>query len=228
MVIDLRRRDIVSKFIDVLKKDIFKDAVGVRLPILNDVGIVIGYLIPVGNWILESNELLAKISSWRNKFSRMFPTQNVVTIEGTKKYLGHLIKSSDAILFLIQDGVENIIGHIGIVNFNKKKCELAHLMRGENTKDTEIIYYAECALIGWASEFLNVELICIEVMSYNFGAISLHERVGFKSIKRLPIKKIITSDGIEHKVCLKEESNVNYSIANYELVIERPLIMNGQ
>lgn len=217
----------MSEFINLLKKDVFKEALDVRLPILDDIGIVLGCLIPVGFWILEDEGLLAKISGWRNKFSRMFPTQNVVTVEGTKNYLGRLIKSSDAILFLIQDGAENIIGHIGVVNLNDKRCELAHLMRGENTQNAEIIYYAECALIRWACDILNVELIYIEAMSYNFGAISLHERVGFKNIKRLPIKKIITSDGIEHKICLKEESNVNYSIATYELEIEKPLKMKG-
>ena len=223
MVIDLKKPSIVSKYIDSIKQDSFERAMEAKLHIIDSLEATVGHLIPVGSWILENEQLLTKISSWRNKFSRMFPTQNVVTSEDTRNYLGSLIKSSDAILFLIQDSTENIIGHIGLVNFDDQKCELAHLMRGENTKNTEIIYHAERTLVRWSTEISSIELIYIEAMSYNLGAIALHEKVGFKKIKKIPIKKMITSKGLEHRACSMEESNVNYSIDIYELEIFRPL-----
>jgi RimJ/RimL family protein N-acetyltransferase len=128
-----------------------------------------------------------------------------------------MVKDSDSILFLIEDEEQSVIGHIGAINISKTEFELAHLMRGEMTKKTDIVFYAEKALIKWCFSELRVMAAKIEVMTYNFGALSIHERIGFKLARKVPIRKIIDKNGIRHIVCKESEANVKYQIVQYRL-----------
>jgi hypothetical protein len=206
-----------SNKVNLLKKNSRDDANLHCISIFDDVGQKIGCLLPVGKWILTELGLVEKIAGWRNKFNRMFPSQIKVTVESTVLHLESLADKPDSILFLIEDGDRKIIGHIGAINISATEFELAHLMRGENTKNSEIIYFAEKTLIGWCISELGVTEVKIEAMSYNFSAISIHEKMGFELVRKIPIRKIDDKDGVKHTVCTESETNVKYQIAQYRL-----------
>jgi RimJ/RimL family protein N-acetyltransferase len=199
------------------KKNFREDAILLGIPILNDASKKIGLLLPVGKWILTELGLIQKIARWRNKFNRMFPSQITVTAESTILHLKSLIDKSDSILFLIEDEDQQIIGHIGAINISTAEFELAHLMRGENTRNTDIIFFAEKAMIGWCISELGVTEVKIEAMSYNLGAISIHEKIGFELVRKIPIRKITYEGGVKHIACTESQTNVKYQIAQYRL-----------
>ncbi len=207
----------MQKKINLFKKISRDDANLHGISILDNVGQKIGCLLPVGKWILTELGLLEKIAGWRNKFNRMFPSQIKVTVESTILHLESLVDKHDSILFLIEDDDRKIIGHIGAINISTTEFELAHLMRGENTKNTEIIYFAEKALIEWCISELGVTEVKIEAMSYNLGAISIHEKMGFELERKIPIRKIDDKDGVKHIACPESEANVKYQIVQYRL-----------
>lgn len=204
--------DILASF----KKKTQEDAIQSRITIFDELHKRVGYLLPLGGWVLENIKLIEQVASWRNKFNRMFPSQFVATIDSTKLHLKNIIEAKDAIIFFIEDLEGKIIGHIGAINVTETNFELAHLMRGEQTSNTEIMLCAEKHLIEWGLRELKINSIKLEVMSYNFSAISLHEKIGFKFVKKMPIKKIKVDNGVRHEICKVEDANVNYEIVEYE------------
>lgn len=203
--------------LNLLKRNSREEANLLRIPILDDARKTIGHLLPVGKWILADLGLVEKIAGWRNKFNRMFPSQLAVTVESTVLHLESLVDKSDSIIFLIEDEDAKIIGHIGAINISAPEFELAHLMRGENTKTSDIIFFAEKAMIGWCISDLGVTEVKIEAMSYNHGAISIHQKIGFEFTRKIPIRKIHEEAGVKHIVCTESETNVKYQIVQYRL-----------
>lgn len=211
----------------LLKKNSREEANSLRIPILDDARKTIGNLLPVGKWILAELELVEKIAGWRNKFNRMFPSQLAVNVKSTVLHLESLVDKSNSILFLIEDEDAKIVGHVGAINISAPEFELAHLMRGENTKTVDIIFFAEKAMIGWCMSNFGITEVKIEAMSYNHGAISIHEKIGFELVRKIPIRKIHDKTGIRHIACTESETNVKYQIAQYRLdsgkfLLDRP------
>ena len=192
------------------------------MPIRDIQGITVGYLIPIGSWLLKQPQLIERISRWRQTFMRMFLAQFISTAEKTFNYLKLLsIEQPDRILFIIRTLEGHDVGHVGLSNITPNHAELDNLMRGEPGGHVRLVYFAELAVIDWAFKVLKLRRITARVLSYNWMALEMHREVGFQEIARYPLLKIVDGDDINHVHATKpENSNVNYSCLELELNIE--------
>lgn len=172
-----------------------------KLDVLTESGTKIAELIPIGRWALNDEDLLNSFASWRQRFMRFFLTQFIASKESTASYLKNLsIPKTDRIFFAIY--VEKkLIGHIGLSNVTSDKAELDNIIRGVSGGHADVMYFAEKTLLTWAFEELKVQRVDAQVMSKNFMALSLHERVGFKLSERHFLKKVVCENSFSFEIC---------------------------
>ena len=196
-----------------MKKSTFNDALESSLRVFDINKSSIGKLVPVGEWLLTDELVLQKITDWRRRFNRMFPTRTSVDSSTTKKYIKNTyVKNNDSIFFLIFTESEELVGHIGLCSLNEKSYELVNLMRGISGGDSDLIYLAEVCLVKFGFGLAGHNECHVEIMSYNWIVRELHEKVGFKKISSWPLFKQDDSTGIRHHKVEISEKNVDYTI----------------
>jgi RimJ/RimL family protein N-acetyltransferase len=173
---------------------------------------VVGHLIPVGLWIATQPHLITNISEWRARDMKNYLIQFDSTFEKTKDYLMQKsLKETDRLLFLIVDASENFIGHLGLSKVSEISAELDNLMRGNPGGPKNFMELAEKTVIEFAFEELLVKCISLRVLSFNFLAISIHQRLGFVLSEREFLKKRIENGEVRHETATREESDVNFT-----------------
>ena len=173
---------------------------------------VVGHLIPVGLWIETHSHLITNISEWRARDMKNYLIQFDSTFEKTKAYLmERSIKQTDRLLFLIFDVAENFIGHLGLSKVSEVTAELDNLMRGNPGGPKNFMELAEKTVIEFAFEELQVKCISLRVLSFNFLAISIHQRLGFVLSEREFLKKKIEDGEVRYEPATREESDVNFT-----------------
>ena len=204
--------DSQATLIQDLKSKSFEMARLNRMAIQDENSITVGYLIPIGLWVEAETQTITSISSWRGRDMKNFLVQFDSTFEKTKAYLvNKSIKEPDRILFLIVDQFEILIGHLGLSKINSDNAELDNLMRGVPGGPKDLMELAEKTVIDFAFSKLGVNSVSLRVLSFNFLAISIHQRLGFIVIEREYLKKSIVGDEICHDPVPKGDSNVDFS-----------------
>lgn len=206
--------------ISMMKKSSFDEALLVRLPVKDKEHNSIGYLVPVGEWILSDEPKIELIRAWRQKTMRMFLTQFESTFDKTLGYLKNLsIEQKGRIFFLLYDDSDRFVGHMGIADVDGLKGELDNLMRGVEGGHPRLVYFAEIALLNWCFKNLGITESDVRVLSYNWLVLSLHEEVGYKHLENIPLKKISKDGFIFHDVSRLEDSNVKYACS--KMILKR-------
>jgi RimJ/RimL family protein N-acetyltransferase len=204
--------DSQARLIKDFKTNSFDSACLKALVIHDENLTVVGHLIPLGLWIETQPHIIISISEWRARDMKNYLVQFDCTFEKTKAYLMEKsIKETDRLLFLIVDKSENFIGHLGLSNVSKVTAELDNLMRGNPGGPKNFMELAEKTVIEFAFKELRVKCISLRVLSFNFLAISIHQRLGFVLSKREFLKKRIKDDELRHEPATKEESDVNFT-----------------
>lgn len=202
-----------------MKVDQFDNAASLAIPVKNLSGDLIGKLVPVGNWILDDEEKIEAIRTWRSKARRMFLTQLDSTYEQTCGYLKNVsIKQANRLLFLLFDDKGKFVGHLGICNVTESSCELDNLMRGASGGSPRLVYLAEVALLDWCFAALGVAGCDVSVLTYNSMVIDLHAEVGFVETERKSLKKVVLDGVTTHQVVDRAESNVGYGYIQMHLL----------
>jgi RimJ/RimL family protein N-acetyltransferase len=147
---------------------------------------------------------------WRQTFMRFFLTQFSTSKKSTRGYLKDLsIRQTDRIFFAIY--VDNILfGHIGLSNVNESKAEMDNMIRGVSGGHKNLMYFSEKAVLTWAFDTLKVETVDAKVMSRNFIALSLHERLGFKLKERFFLRKVIHESSFSYEICEKYDATEKF------------------
>ena len=203
---------IYTKVISLMKKSTFKDAVSLKINVYDNEQKFIGYLLPVGEWILSDDQKIEKIRLWRQKSMKMYLTQFDSTFEKTLNYLKTLsIAEEGRLFFLLYDDTDRFIGHLGVADVDGTKLELDNLMRGVYGGHPRLVYFAELALLNWSFNSLGIVESDVRVLSYNWLVVSLHEEVGYKLVDSLPLKKLLKDGITEHIPTKTNEANVKYS-----------------
>jgi RimJ/RimL family protein N-acetyltransferase len=204
--------DAQAGLIKDFKTDSFDSARLKALAIHDENSDVVGYLIPVGLWIETQPQLITNISEWRARDMRNYLIQFESTFEKTKAYLMEKsVKETDRLLFLIVDNSGNFIGHLGLSQVSEKTAELDNLMRGNPGGPKNFMELAEKTIIEFAFEQLQVKCISLRVLSFNFLAISIHQRLGFVLSVREFLKKVIEDGDVRLEPTTREESDVNFT-----------------
>jgi hypothetical protein len=205
----------MMKYIRVIasmKKSSFEEAFSSRISVLDKEQKVIGFLVPVGEWILSDEEKIAQIQLWRQRTMRMFLTQFESTFEKTFGYLKNLsIAQEGRVFFLLYDDKHRFVGHIGIAGVDGSIGELDNLVRGVDGGHPRLVYFAEVTLLHWCFQNLGIAESDVRVISYNWLVLALHEEVGYQHVENIPLKKITKEGVVFHEPTNKDESNVKYS-----------------
>jgi hypothetical protein len=201
-------------YISSMKKNSFEEAFLLRIFVLDSERNNVGYLVPVGNWILSDELKIEQIRLWRQRTMRMFLTQFESSFDKTLGYLKNLsIEQKGRIFFLLYDDKDQFVGHMGIANVDGNKGELDNLMRGINGGHPRLVYFAEVALLNWCFNNLEISESDVRVISYNWLTLALHEEVGYKLSENIPLKKILKDGCVFHETTEREKTNVKYSCA---------------
>jgi hypothetical protein len=194
-----------------MKKSSFAEALSARILVSDKEQNFVGYLVPVGEWILSDEQKIELIRSWRQRAMRMFLTQFESTFVKTLGYLKNLsIEQSGRIFFLLYDDSDRFVGHMGIADVDGSKGELDNVMRGLDGGHPRLIYFAEVALLNWCFKNLGISESDVRMLSYNWFVIALHEEVGYKFVENISLKKIFKDGIVFHDVTSPEDSNVKY------------------
>jgi hypothetical protein len=202
---------IFVKVISSMKKSSFQDAMDSRINVSDKEQNTIGYLLPVGKWILCDEQKIEKIRLWRQKSMRMFLTQFDSTFDKTLDYLKSLsIAQEGRLFFLLYDASDQFIGHLGLADVDGIKGELDNLMRGVYGGHPNLVHFAELALLDWSFKNLDIVESDVRVLSYNWMVVSLHEEVGYKLVEQIPLKKLLHNGIVNHTPTTMNEANVKY------------------
>jgi hypothetical protein len=219
--IDLKRLDVNYRdAISQMKRSSFEDALAVRILVTDEAKNPVGYLVPVGGWLLSDEPTIQKISDWRRRFNRMFPTRTSVDSASTKIFLNKsYIENVAAILFLVFTESDELVGHMGLRSMEEKSFELVNLMRGASGGHNDLIYFAELRLVYLGFQLGGYEQCVIEIMSYNWIASDLHRKVGFVRNSSSALCKVEDSTGVRHQKVQTSDKNIDYTIDT--MILER-------
>lgn len=163
----------------------------------------LGFLLPISQLHLDDNELIEKLTTWRNENKTVYPSQFVATTKSTKDWmLQRLLDVPDRILFLIVNKHGKVIGHIGFANaladLNNDLCslEIDNVVRGVKEESKGIMAAAMNSLIAWADEKLMPEQIILRVFSDNQHAIQFYLNNGFNKANTIPLFKEERADSV--------------------------------
>jgi hypothetical protein len=199
--------------VSAMKVAALNSALDRRISISNTENLEIGSLVPVGEWILPDDITLEKITNWRRRFNRMFPTRNSVDIESTRRFIEKsYICNPGSILFLIFTDKNEMIGHIGICGLENNSYELVNLIRGASGGNEHLIYFAELSLLKFGFALGHHDGCFVEIMSYNWMVANLHQKVGFVKTGSTSLQKLEDSIGTRHQRVPDIEKNVDYTI----------------
>lgn len=167
-----------------------------------------GFLVPVSKAHEADNELLEKLTYWRNENVNVYPTQFVATVESTKVWLkDRLLAVDDRMLFLIVDNQGKVAGHIGFNGCNNDDYlfEIDNVVRGEQTAAKGIFSVGMFALMEWARKTLNVEGFFLRVMDDNPHAFEFYKRNGFIEDCRIPLFREEKTGVVSYREANKDE-----------------------
>lgn len=181
-----------------------------------------GFLVPICNAHQGDDELLQKLTDWRNKNVHVYPTQFVATIESTKAWLkDRLLAVEDRILFLIVDNIGKVSGHVGFngCNNNEFLFEIDNVVRGDSAATKGLFSIGIIALMEWARKTMNVGGFFLRVMDDNQHAIDFYKRNGFVEDRRIPLFK----EERDAFVCYREAEVNEKPVKEFVLMVWQPI-----
>lgn len=176
-------------------KDIIEENILIKIGVQDFAGNEIGYLRPLTKNLIENERsIITKLTEWRNQFSMHFFSTFIATEERTKYWLqNQVLNKSDKLLFLIYSQ-NNLVGHLGFTNFNFETVELDNLVRGELGGHSQLIFYAESALIDWIFQKLELKIITAQILSRNILSIFLQQKLKFRIKNKIYLNEILEND----------------------------------
>lgn len=179
------RKAVVENFAFAKAANTIQEAYLRAIPILMD-----GYLLPVCQAHVCDEDLLQKLTEWRNINVNVYPTQFTATLESTRAWMkDRLLAVPDRMLFLVVDNTGKVIGHIGFngCDNNEQLFEIDNVVRGVNGIGNGLIAKAMNSLIEWARKTINVNGFFLRVMEDNSKAIAFYSRNSFIEESRVPL-----------------------------------------
>lgn len=188
----------VKNTISDFKNKYFENSEKYSIPIMHN-GEKVGRLRPIPTKIEgDAKNDIELQTKWRNLHKDSFLVEPfTATIERTNNWLVETYFSNDdRIIFIIEDGNNLPIGHLGFENFiyNERKCEYGRLLRGEvspmeREKRINLIELAQIAFLNWGFHFLKLNLVYGTQFTNNWTVNMIHSKCGFKTVREYSIQK---------------------------------------
>lgn len=169
-----------------------------------------GFLVPISELHTNDEQLIQKLSQWREENTFAYPSQFPVTPETTKTWLRKsLLDIDDRLLFLVLDRFGQPVGHLGLANgLNaESEIEIDNVLRGIELSQPGIMTQSMQALIKWTEEIISPNIISLKVFYDNKRAIEFYQKIGFKESGLIPLRQHIFDDGISYQPLLDGDIN---------------------
>jgi hypothetical protein len=167
------------------------------IPIRDDNDADIGVMRPITRMHLQSNDVIEKMTNWRNQYKAFFLTQFNATQARTKEWLEKVVLSNPSqLLFLIYYG-EILMGQYGFKDLDGDSAFLDNLLRGERGGHPLLMKYAVSALAKWLFDIMEVSAVYGYTFANNAMALKLNRDVGFVCAEKLPLQKQVEGDEIK-------------------------------
>lgn len=179
------RKAVVENFAFAKSANTIQEAYLRAIPIQKE-----GYLLPICQAHVCDEDLLQKLTEWRNINVDVYPTQFTATLESTRAWMkDRLLAVPDRMLFLVVDNTGKVIGHIGFNGClnNEQLFEIDNVVRGVNGIGKGLFAKAMSSLIEWARKTVNVNGFFLRVMEDNPKAITFYSRNSFIEESRIPL-----------------------------------------
>lgn len=140
---------------------------------------------------LADDRVLGLLAAWRHKHEHWFNAQFEVTHEGTRRWLDKaVLETPDRVLFLLEDGSGQPVGHMGFFrfNFSERHCEVDNVVRGEDGAPG-LMTHALHALMLWGLATLQPREYRLQTLMENKRAVALYERCGFVRTETIPLAR---------------------------------------
>ena len=188
------------------KKNTFSSAREHALQVFDTDGVEVGELVPIGAWALKDENLIESFCAWRKLFMRFFLVQSESSVQNTYRYLEQFaIKKDDRILFALY--VDRILtGHIGLCGIERDVAEADNITRGRSGGNKDLMLLCEIALLNWSFDTLGVTRVISRILSKNPLSRALFERLGFQTIKRTPLRKVVEESRTVLEICAYEDA----------------------
>lgn len=187
------------------------------IPIRDDNGVNIGVMRPITRIDIQSNEIIEKMTNWRNQYKTFFLTQFNATPERTKKWLEKEVLSNPTqLLFLIYCG-DILMGQYGFKELSGDSAFLDNLLRGERGGHPLLMRYAVLTLVEWLFDVMRVNEVYGYVFANNALGLKLNKDVGFSFTEKIPLLKKV--DGEEIKWVLGKAGELSPDNHYYQKVV---------
>ena len=166
--------------------------------------------------IVRLAEVLTK---WRKENPTLSDNVFVPTVERTTRWLDNsIVPDDDKILFLIVDEKRQLLGHIGLCNFDYiTKCvEIYSVLRGVKNVRKGIMEQSLRCLLEWSKEELKMEQFVLSTQEGNEKAIKLYEKVGFVICDKIPLKMQVCEEEVKWIPC----ENKNDKSEKYRIIMK--------
>lgn len=201
------------KISEILKEYKYRDVDSpvFRLPIINENKSVIGSLQCVDVYTLHDAETIELLTKWRNQNMKYFLTQFLGTSWRTRNWLENtVLPAGNRIVFLVCDETELKIGNLGLCNIGKDCAEIDNVLRGETSNNKNLFYCAMNTVICWVFEYMNIPSISLHVFSNNIRAISLYEKLGFKTVRMLNLSRVDSENEVSYVLDGNSDTYVDF------------------
>jgi len=187
--------------------NVIEGGVLLELPIYDGGGEVVGMMRPVTKIQPQSEEVIAKITAWRNKYKKFFLTEFNATTFRTKKWLENEVLSEPTRLLFLIYSQETIIGHYGFKDLVEESVLLDNAVRGERGGHPMLMMFAAQALITWLFDVMQVN----EVYGYTFAnnpmGLRFNRDLGFTFTEKIPLLKQVEGEEVKWVIGKPGESS---------------------
>ncbi len=168
-------------------RDVVEGRETLVIDLQDDGGTVIGQLVPLTEAHLLSDDVIGKLTDWRNASMGSFLTQFTATPERTRNWLRNGVFASSAQMMFLIYADDVLIGHFGFKELTHETVLLDNAMRGERGGHPKLLQIAGRALIDWLFAVAGVKTVTGYVLSSNPAAIMLNRAIGFDRWDKFPV-----------------------------------------
>jgi hypothetical protein len=201
----------IASFLDNLQAKLDKVLAGqapIQLSLHDELGNTVGVMRPLTAHHLEQNDVMEKLTDWRNANMGNFLTHFVATPQRTRSWVQNvLLRAKGQMLWLVYDQNEILVGHFGFKNLTTNFVLLDNAIRGERQGHPRLFLYAGKALVQWLWITTTVQRIDGIVMVENVSAIMMNRQIGFVGWKRHPLVKRVQEGKIQWDI--SEEGQIS-------------------
>jgi RimJ/RimL family protein N-acetyltransferase len=183
----------------------FLDAViagkeSLALAIRDEAGVELAVMRPLTVAQLEQDDVVQKLTDWRNENMGNFLTHFVATPDRTRNWMRNILfKTPGQMLFMIYVD-DRCVGHFGFKDLTDQDVLLDNAMRGDRHGHPRLMVLAGRALVDWLFREAGVARIYAYVMADNVASIMMNKQIGFDSWKRHPLLRVVKDGETEWKM----------------------------